>query len=184
RARDAAARDAHDDRVLELDRLGQYAPGLRAVAKERRDPGDESHAPIVASRTGFERLPCDRRPEEREVRVDREGSTESGPCRWGGEAAFDHRPVEDEEGVPGAEPERSRRVCAGLCAAPGPEEAPGERVLGVDAGRGRVRAASTRERVGDVPAVVEIEDGGLELGADAVRLEQSLDRPDERVLAL
>src|SRR5207237_8215999 len=89
RDRDAAARDAHDDRVLELDRLGQYAPGLRAVAKERRDPGDAPNAPTVASRTGFERLPCDRRPAEREVRVDREGPTEPSACRWGGEASFE-----------------------------------------------------------------------------------------------
>jgi len=40
---DAAARDAHDDRVLELDCLGEDAPGLRAVAEERWNPRDEAH---------------------------------------------------------------------------------------------------------------------------------------------
>jgi hypothetical protein len=42
RDRDAAARDADDDRVLQLDRLREDLPGLRAVAEERRDPGDEA----------------------------------------------------------------------------------------------------------------------------------------------
>src|SRR5207237_5329104 len=39
------------------------------------------------------------------------------------------------------------------------------------------------ESVGDVPVVVEVEDGGLELGADTVRREELLDRADECVLA-
>jgi hypothetical protein len=50
RDRDAAAGDADDDGLIELERsdgLGQGAPGGSAIAEERRDPRDETHAVIV-----------------------------------------------------------------------------------------------------------------------------------------
>ena len=115
--------------------------------------------------------------------VDRERAPEPRPRRGVAEAALDHRAVEDQQRVACPEPERARRVQPRRLAAAGPEQPPGERILGVDAGRGDVGGAGAGQRVGDVSAVVEVEDGGLELGADAVRREEPFDRPDERVLA-
>src|SRR5712691_7408840 len=91
--------------------------------------------------------------------------------------------MEDEQCVSRAEPERAGRVCLRLLTASGPVEPPGQRVFGVDARRGSVRRAGARECAGDVPSVIEVEDGGLELRADAVRGEELLDRTHERVLA-
>jgi hypothetical protein len=50
---DAAAGHTDHYRLLELEggeRLGQGAPGGRAVTEERRDPRDEAHAVIVPGR--------------------------------------------------------------------------------------------------------------------------------------
>ena len=60
-------------------------------------------------------------------------------------------------------------------------QTPCKRILGVDAGRGAVGSAGPGHGVCDVPAVVEVGDGRLELGSNAVRGEKALDRADERV---
>ena len=76
--------------------------------------------------------------------IDRERAPEPGACGRGAEAALDHGPVEDEEGVAGAEPECACGVRSGRFASPGPEEPPGEGVFGVDAGCGRMGDPSAR----------------------------------------
>src|SRR6266516_5512111 len=125
----------------------------------------------------------DRGPQEGEVRVDGERPPEPRPRRRRAEAALDHCAVEDEERVARSEADRASGVPSCFLAAAVAVEAPGQRVFRVDARRGLVCRARPREGVDDIPVVVEVEDGGLELGADAVRGEELLDRAHKRVLA-
>src|SRR5439155_19231670 len=166
-------------------KLFVYPNGNAPVARAAGNCGNRPRGglPTPLPRLARDRLPRDRRPEKREVRVDRERASEPRLRRRAPETALDHRAVEDEERVARPQPERPDRVCPRSGAVAGAEEPPRDRILGVDAGPGGVGRAGARQGVGHVPVVVEVEKGRLELGAHAVCLEEALDRVDERVLA-
>src|SRR5204863_536847 len=100
------------------------------------------------------------------------------------EASLDHPPVEELERVARAEAERLLRVGECLAAVAGPGERPGEDVVAVDRrtlGPADPRAAQGRT---EIDAVVDLEEGDLEVGADAVRPQELLDRADQRVVSV
>src|SRR4051794_18390763 len=77
--------------------------------------------------------PRDRRPENREVRVQPQSPAE--PAALPGaiaEAAFDHPAVEELERIERPEPEGALRVAQRLTAVPGPLERPSQDVVAVD----------------------------------------------------
>src|SRR5919108_6327401 len=105
------------------------------------------------------------------MRIERERPPEQSlPTSVMTEAELDHARVEDLDRVARPQPQGADRVALGLVAAPILVERPGENVLRGDAFLRPVREAGARERIGEAPAVVEIEERGLELGADAGRL--------------
>ena len=90
--------------------------------------------------------------------------------------------MEERERVERAEPERALREAQRLAAAARARERPREDVVGLDARALTLRAAGAGERRLEPEAVVDVEEGGLEVGVEAVRDQQALDRADERVL--
>ena len=152
------------------------AAGGTASAAERRPEGEQSR---LSSRVP----PRDRRPEHREVRVQRERAPEPGARGAGvAEAALDHPAVEELERVLRAEPQRAPRVAERLGAAAVPRERPAEHVVAVDRGPVVLADPGQGERVLRRDAVVDVEERDLEVGLDAVRAQQPLDRADQRVL--
>ena len=128
------------------------APVARAAGNCGNRP--RGGLPTPLPRLARDRLPRDRRPEKREVRVDRERASEPRLRRRAPETALDHRAVEDEERVARPQPERPDRMCPRSGAVAGAEEPPRDRILGVDAGPGGVGRAGARQGVGHVPVVV------------------------------
>src|ERR671934_631163 len=112
-------------------------------------------------------------PEEREVWIERERPREPRSGRGAvAETALDHPAVEEEQRVPGPQPERADRVRFRLATPVEPEQAPGHRVIGVDARRRPERCTGAGQRDAGITPVVEVEDGGLELGSHPVGLEE------------
>ncbi len=109
------------------------------------------------------------RPQEGEVGVRVQRAVEPA-ARLGGvaEAALDHAPMEELERIVGAEAKRAARVAEAFAAAAVALQRPGHPVCCIDARRARVCLPGPSERVVEPAAVVEVEDGRLELRADAV----------------
>ena len=84
------------------------------------------------------------------------------------EALFDLGAMEELRAVLRAEPQGELRVVQCLAAAAVPEERPREHVVAVDRRPLSLRAPGQRERVAQPDAVVDVEEGGLEIDADAV----------------
>src|SRR5205085_12165530 len=100
-----------------------------------------------------------RRPEQREGGVEPERAAEPHPgCSLAAEAALDHAAVEEQKRVACAEPERVHEMSPRLAAPAGLEETPSKCVLRVDAWCRDVGIPGPRQRVFDVPVVVEVEE--------------------------
>src|SRR5207248_638199 len=113
-----------------------------------------------AGASSSERLACHRRPEQREVRVERERAREPGPRGAAvAEAALDHSAVEELERVPCAEPERMLRIAERLLTTAVPRQRPREDVIAVDRWPFALRAPSERERLPQPQTVVDVEEG-------------------------
>ena len=145
-----------------------------------RDDQDESEPLHAAHRFAVGR------PEQREVRVERERAPEPRlRDRVVPEAALDVAAVEELERVLRAEAERARASGgaprrSGRCGrAPTPSTS-SPSIDGRSARATRARASAWRQS----DAVVDLEEGDLEVGLDAVRVQQPLDRADQRVLAV
>ena len=98
------------------------------------------------------------------------------------EAALDHAPVEDLQRVLRPETERLLGVAERLVALAVAIERPGQHVVAVDRGALRARFPRKCESVRQADPVVDVEEGCLEIGLDAVRDQQLLDHGDQRVL--
>src|SRR5215212_7500431 len=113
--------------------------------------------------------PRDRRPENREVRVQTQGPPEPRALRRAmAEAAFDHPAVEELERIERPEPEGALRVAQRLTAVPGPLERPSQDVVAVDRRPLLPSEARERERRVKPDTVIDVEKRGLEIGLDAV----------------
>src|SRR5437667_1611320 len=127
----------------------------------------------------------DRRPENRELRVQSQRPTEPGAlCGRAAEAALDNPAVEELERIERPEPEGALREAQRLTAVPGPLERPSQDVVAVDRRPLPPGEACERERRMKLDSVIDVEERGLEIGLDAVRDEQTLDDPDQLVLLL
>ena len=100
------------------------------------------------------------------------------------EAPLDHPAVEELEGVERSEPQSQAGVGESFGASPVAGERPGQYVVSVDARPCAIRPTSESEGVPQAQTVVDVEERGLEVGADAVCHEQPLDDADERILPL
>src|SRR3954452_22620861 len=118
------------------------------------------------------------------MRIDRERAAVEHP-RFDAppEARGDIAAVKELHGIARAEAERPLRVGQRLPAAAVSRERPTEDVVADDARALRVAASREHERVREPPSVVDVEEGDVEVVADAVRGEQPLDHVDEPVLA-
>jgi len=68
RHRDAAAGNAYDHRLVELerrDRFGQRASSSGAIAEEWRDPGNDAHLSILPRYDGYQPRPAGIGPPKR-----------------------------------------------------------------------------------------------------------------------
>ena len=113
--------------------------------------------------------------------VERERSTRPRP-RVVTEALFDLGAMEELRAVLRAEAQGELRVVQCLAAAAVPEERPREHVVTVDRRPLSLRTPGQRERVPQPDAVVDVEEGGLEIDADAVGDEEPPDPVLGRVL--
>src|SRR2546421_9712933 len=124
--------------------------------------------------------PRDRCPEQREVRVQVERATQpETTLRVVAEAALDHAAVELLERVARPEPESALREAQRLTAVAGPRERPSQDVVTVDRRPLAMREPREGEHARAADAVVDVEEGGLEVCLDAVRHEQALDDADQ-----
>src|SRR5215208_2096462 len=119
------------------------------------------------------------------MRVERERTPE--PAARGffaAEAALDHAAVEELERVAGPEPQRAFRMAERLGALAVPLERPGEDIVSIDARPVALRRAREVERLRQANRVVRLEQRDLEVRLDTVRIQETPDRVEQRVLAL
>ena len=82
----------------------------------------------------------------------------------------------------GPQPKSTTGVGQSLVAAPVADERPGQHVVGLDARSRLLSSAGTLERLAEPDAVVDVEEGELEIRLDAVGDEEAVDRAYEPVL--
>src|SRR5947208_699185 len=129
--------------------------------------------------------PRDRRPENREVRIQAQSPAEPGALRRAmAQAALDHPAVEELERIERSEPEGALRVAQRLTAVPGPLERPSQDVVAVDRRPLPPCEARECERRVELDSVIDVEERGLEIGLYPVRDQQALDDGDQLVLLL
>src|SRR6266508_1789562 len=102
------------------------------------------------ARTASRRVPpCDRRPQGREMRVERESAPEPGlRIRLVAETAFHHAAVKELRGVERPEPQRTLRVVQRVRALTAAGKGPSENVVTVDRGPFMVCGPCKRECLG------------------------------------
>ena len=122
--------------------------------------------------------------EDRKSRVELNGGPKVAP---GGvvvaQGLLDHPPVEEKQRVPGTEVKRLVGVAERLGVAVIGVQLPGQGVGHEDAVAASPLGLRRRQAFGQVEAVVGPGEGELEVGVDAVRLQQALLGPQQRPLA-
>src|SRR6266481_821230 len=124
--------------------------------------------PPPGLRASSSQLPSrDRRPENREMRVQPQRPAEPGAfCGRAAEAALDHPAVEELERIERPEPEGALRVAQRLAAVPGPLERPSQDVVAVDRRSLPLREPCEGEGGVKPDPMVDVEERGLEIGLD------------------